>query len=116
MVDTKLLTTLENATAWINSNSIGEDEEDMPHVTDLYQIDSMDCSLANAQLPAHLAGSNADPLDSSGVFHTSTRHAILPTTMIPTERDPSDGQRPEEQPYMKLSLAYYITVTPKLDQ
>ena len=35
LVDTRLLTTLENATAWINSNSIDEDEDDMPHVTNV---------------------------------------------------------------------------------
>ncbi|CAI4979158.1 BAD_collapsed_G0031220.mRNA.1.CDS.1 [Saccharomyces cerevisiae] len=35
LVDTRLLTTLENATAWINSNSIDEDEDDMPHATNV---------------------------------------------------------------------------------
>ncbi|CAI4043996.1 Abm1p SKDI_10G3080 [Saccharomyces kudriavzevii IFO 1802] len=35
LVDTRLLTTLENATAWINSNSFDEDEDDMPQATDV---------------------------------------------------------------------------------
>ncbi|CAI4044152.1 hypothetical protein SUVC_10G0570 [Saccharomyces uvarum] len=79
LVDTKLLTTLENATAWINSNSLDEDEDDMPHVTG--GSDWLDgLSLRSARLSSHLAGSDADPLHSVGMFHTPAVLTALPTS------------------------------------